>query len=58
VRDVVNGIGGNLVQESFHPNARGHAQMGACISEFYVGGTTDAACRRGSDGNLHAVPTG
>lgn len=58
VKDVVHGIGGNLVQESFHPNARGHAQMGRCISEFYAAGSAEAACRRGSDGNLHAVPVG
>lgn len=58
VQDVVNGIGGNLVQESFHPNARGHAQMGGCIGEFYTTDATRAACRRGADGNLHPVPTG
>lgn len=58
VQDVVNGIGGNLVQESFHPNARGHAQMGGCVREFYAGDATQAACRRGSDGNLHAVASG
>ena len=58
VQDVVHGIGGNLVQESFHPNARGHAQMGGCIGEFYTTDATQAACRRGADGNLHPVPTG
>lgn len=58
VQDVVNGIGGNLVQESFHPNARGHSQMGGCVREFYAGDATQAACRRGSDGNLHAVASG
>jgi lysophospholipase L1-like esterase len=55
VQDVVHGIGSNLVQESFHPNARGHAQMGACIGEFYGSSATEAACRRGSDANLHPV---
>jgi hypothetical protein len=54
----VYGIGGNLVQESFHPNARGHAQMGGCIGEFYTADATQAACRRGADGNLHPVTTG
>lgn len=58
VRDVVYGIGGNLVQESFHPNARGHAQMGGCIGEFYATGAAQAACRIGQDGNLHPVSTG
>ncbi|HEX6338756.1 MAG TPA: GDSL-type esterase/lipase family protein [Jiangellaceae bacterium] len=58
VRDVVYGIGGNLVQESFHPNARGHAQMGRCIGEFSTTDATQAACRRGADGNLHPVPIG
>src|SRR5690606_41270712 len=53
VRDVVYGIGGHLVQESFHPNARGHAQMGRCLGEFAVSGAASAVCRVGGDGNLH-----
>lgn len=53
VQDVVHGVGGNLVQESFHPNARGHAQMGRCIGQFAAGDATSAVCRVGGDGNLH-----
>ncbi|MFW6090888.1 MAG: GDSL-type esterase/lipase family protein [Actinomycetota bacterium] len=50
--DVLYGVGGHLVQESFHPNARGHEQIGRCLGEFYTGGGADAACRIGGDGNL------
>jgi hypothetical protein len=56
VEDVVHGVGGHLVQESFHPNARGHEQMGRCLSEFYVSGATSATCLKDADGNLR--PTG
>jgi lysophospholipase L1-like esterase len=52
VEDVVNGVGGHLVQESFHPNARGHAQIGRCLGEFYTSGATTATCLKGGDGNL------
>lgn len=53
VEDVVHGVGGHLVQESFHPNARGHDQMGRCLGEFYASGSTEAACRIDGDGNLY-----
>ncbi|MFL6131145.1 MAG: hypothetical protein ACJ73E_19050 [Mycobacteriales bacterium] len=45
----------HLVQQSFHPNARGHGQLGRCLTEFYAGDTREGGCLRGSDGNLHAV---
>lgn len=45
----------HVVQQSFHPNARGHAQMGRCLTEFYAAGGREGACVRGSEGNLHAV---
>jgi lysophospholipase L1-like esterase len=47
------GIGFHLVQESFHPNALGHQQLGRCVTEFVAFGRTSAACVIGQDGNLH-----
>ncbi len=43
----------HATQESFHPNANGHAQFGRCLTEFL--GTTEpaSACLAGADGNLH-----
>lgn len=46
----------NVVRQSFHPNANGHRQIGGCVTEFYGAGLQEAACVRGADGNLHAVP--
>jgi lysophospholipase L1-like esterase len=51
----LDAIGIHLAQESFHPNARGHAQLGRCVTEFVNSGRGAAACVIGSDGNLHAV---
>jgi lysophospholipase L1-like esterase len=45
----------NVVRQSFHPNARGHGQMGRCLTEFYAGANREGACLRGADGNLHVV---
>jgi lysophospholipase L1-like esterase len=45
----------NVVRQTFHPNANGHRQFGACLTEFYGNGQTEGACLRGADGNLHAV---
>lgn len=55
VADVLYGVGGHLVQESFHPNARGHDQIGRCLDEFYAAGGTEAACRADGDGTLRPV---
>ena len=46
----------HVVRQSFHPNANGHRQFGACLTEFYGAGLREAACLRGADGNLHAAP--
>ena len=48
---------GHALQESFHPNAAGHAEFGRCLGEFLR--TTDraAACLPGADGRLHPAPT-
>lgn len=51
----LDAIGIHMAQESFHPNARGHAQLGRCVTEFVNSGRGSAACVIGSDGNLHAV---
>jgi lysophospholipase L1-like esterase len=46
----------DAARQSFHANARGHAQLGRCLSEFYAQPWLSARCLRGGDGNLHAVP--
>jgi lysophospholipase L1-like esterase len=45
----------HVVQQSFHPNALGHRQMGRCLTEFYAAAGREGACLRGADGALHAV---
>ena len=45
----------HIVQQSFHPNASGHAQLGRCLTEFYGDGLGEGSCLRGADGNLHAT---
>jgi lysophospholipase L1-like esterase len=51
----LDAIGLHLAQQSFHPNAAAHAQLGRCITEFVTGGAGSARCLAGADGNLHAV---
>lgn len=51
----LDAIGMHMAQESFHPNARGHAQLGRCVTEFVSSGRAAAQCVIGSDGNLHAI---
>jgi hypothetical protein len=46
----------DAVRQSFHANARGHAQLGRCLSEFYAQTARSARCLRGAGDNLHAVP--
>ncbi|GAA1277497.1 GDSL-type esterase/lipase family protein [Saccharothrix xinjiangensis] len=56
---LVNGgldaIGLHLAQQSFHPNAAAHDQLGGCLTEFVTSGAGSARCLEGADGNLHAV---
>jgi lysophospholipase L1-like esterase len=52
----LDAIGIHTAQESFHPNATGHAQLGRCLTEFVNSGSGTARCLIGGDGNLHAVP--
>jgi lysophospholipase L1-like esterase len=52
---LVSGITSHIVQQSFHPNALGHAQMGHCLTEFAALTVRTGSCLRGADGNLHAA---
>ena len=52
----LDAFGIHLAQESFHPSAAGHAELGRCVGEFLRAGDTSAACRAGADGHLHAAP--
>jgi lysophospholipase L1-like esterase len=55
---LFNGVGINIVQQSFHPNAQGHAQIGGCLGQFVASGASTATCLRGTDGNLHPETLG
>jgi hypothetical protein len=46
----------DAVRQSFHANARGHAQLGRCLGEFYAEAWSSGRCLRGADGDLHAAP--
>ena len=48
---------GHALQESFHPNAAGHAQVGRCFGEFIGTDHPAAACLPGADGDLHPAPS-
>ncbi|MBW4716856.1 GDSL-type esterase/lipase family protein [Saccharothrix obliqua] len=55
VHGGLDAIGIHLAQQSFHPNAEAHAQLGRCVTEFVRGGADTARCLAGPDGELHAV---
>jgi lysophospholipase L1-like esterase len=55
VHGGLDAVGIHSAQQSFHPNARGHAQLGRCVTEFVNSGASSANCLIGSDGNLHSV---
>ncbi|ODT99455.1 MAG: hypothetical protein ABS81_25685 [Pseudonocardia sp. SCN 72-86] len=40
----LGGLGMPMVQESFHPNAAGHAAIGGCLGAFVRSGAPAAAC--------------
>jgi lysophospholipase L1-like esterase len=46
---------GHALQESFHPNATGQAEIGRCLTEFLSTPDSTASCVEGPDGHLHAV---
>ncbi|SHM40899.1 GDSL-type esterase/lipase family protein [Cryptosporangium aurantiacum] len=52
---IRHGLGMNVLQQSAHPNARGHAQFARCLSAFVARGDRAAKCARQSDGNLAPV---
>ncbi|MGX7828193.1 GDSL-type esterase/lipase family protein [Actinokineospora sp. 24-640] len=47
----------HALQESFHPNAAGHAQFGACLGEFLGTEHPAAACLPDAAGELHPAPS-
>jgi lysophospholipase L1-like esterase len=53
----LDAFGVHLAQESFHPSAAGHAELGRCVGEFLRTSGAAAACRAGADGHLHAAPS-
>ncbi|MBB4683585.1 GDSL-type esterase/lipase family protein [Amycolatopsis jiangsuensis] len=48
----------HALQESFHPNAAGHAAIAGCLSDFLATRDGSASCVGGPDGTLHPVPGG
>lgn len=44
---LANGLGPNLVQESLHPNALGHAHLARCLTAFTTFPAQAAACTAG-----------
>jgi hypothetical protein len=53
----LDALGIHLAQESFHPSAAGHAELGRCVGEFLRGDAAQAACRVGADGRLRVSPS-
>ncbi|WNV84602.1 GDSL-type esterase/lipase family protein [Umezawaea sp. Da 62-37] len=45
----------HALQESFHPNAEGHEQVGRCLTDFLGGSARTASCVDDGTGNLKAV---
>ncbi|GAA0218988.1 GDSL-type esterase/lipase family protein [Cryptosporangium japonicum] len=52
---VRHGLGMNMLQQSAHPNARGHAQFAGCLSAFVARDLRSAKCSRQADGHLAPV---
>ncbi len=48
----LDAVGYHLAQESFHPRAAAHAEMGRCIGEFVRTDTATGACVAGADGRM------
>jgi lysophospholipase L1-like esterase len=52
----LDAIGFHLAQESFHPTAAAHVEMGRCVGEFVRSESSAAACVAGADGRAHLEP--
>ena len=52
----LDAIGVHLAQESFHPKAAAHAQMGRCIGDLVRSAMPAAACVAGPDATAHLEP--
>ena len=52
----LDAVGYHLAQESFHPAAMAHAEMGRCMGEFVRGGDAAAACVASPEGRTHLEP--
>ena len=50
----LDAIGYHLAQESYHPTAVAHAEMGRCIGDVVRSGAPSAACVAGADGRVRA----
>lgn len=55
VHGGLDAIGFHLAQESFHPDATGHAQIGRCLGDFVRDGAPAGACVAGADGQDHVT---
>jgi GDSL-like Lipase/Acylhydrolase family len=53
----LDAVGWHLAQESFHPMAQAHAEMGRCLGEFVRSGDATAACVARPDGRAYLEPT-
>ena len=49
----LDAVGYHLAQESFHPTAAAHAEMGRCVGDFVRSGATDGACVAAPDAHVH-----
>jgi lysophospholipase L1-like esterase len=56
VHGGLDAIGWHLAQESFHPTAAAHAEMGRCGGELVRSGDAAAACVAGADGRARLEP--
>jgi hypothetical protein len=51
----LDAIGIHVAQESFHPSATGHAEVGRCVGEFLRRDAAQAACRMGRTGGCRSA---
>ncbi len=57
VHGGLDAIGYHLAQESFHPTAAAHAEIGRCVGDFVRSGAPGAACVAGPDAHVHLAVT-